>query len=402
MLLWISCAVLSAAVLAFVLRPVWAALRPSQTIDQTAVYRDQLAAIDADLDRGLIAPAEAEGARTEIARRLLAASSTSGSDGTASARSGAVAVGPQRSAPAWLGSVLAAGVPLLAISLYLAVGSPSLPDQPLSARVKAQPPPDPSQLIAAVEARLATNPDDGRGWDVIAPVYYRQGQYAKAGDAYIRAIRLLGESPPRLAGLAESTVLASDGQVTEVAREAFTKLAALEPQRLEPRFWLALGKEQSGRLAEAAADYRALLAEAAGEAQWRQLLTERLSAVEGQQVASSASSPPPDPTAKSLPSTTSPQPPAAGPASTDMAAAERLPPSERQQMIEALVQSLADRLRADGRDLAGWQRLIRAYAILGRKEEALAALGHARRNFTTEPTSLASLADLARQLGLET
>ncbi|TXM81385.1 c-type cytochrome biogenesis protein CcmI, partial [Methylobacterium sp. WL116] len=40
------------------------------TVTETAFYEDQLAEIERDLDRGLIAPAEAESARTEAARRL--------------------------------------------------------------------------------------------------------------------------------------------------------------------------------------------------------------------------------------------------------------------------------------------------------------------------------------------
>jgi cytochrome c-type biogenesis protein CcmH len=67
-----------------------------------------------------------------------------------------------------------------------------------------------------------------------------------------------------------------------------------------------------------------------------------------------------------------------------------------------MVQGLAERLKSQGNDLPGWQRLIRAYVVMGRKDDALAALKAARGNFTDEPGSLSALTELARALGLET
>jgi cytochrome c-type biogenesis protein CcmH len=90
-----------------------------------------------------------------------------------------------------------------------------------------------------------------------------------------------------------------------------------------------------------------------------------------------------------------------GPSAEDVQAAEKMSAADRQRMIEDMVQGLAERLAKDGRDLAGWQRLIRAYAVMGRKDDAVAALGKARGNFTDEPQSLGALADLAKALGLE-
>lgn len=70
-------------------------------------------------------------------------------------------------------------------------------------------------------------------------------------------------------------------------------------------------------------------------------------------------------------------------------------------MIEGMVSGLAARLEKDGRDLAGWQRLIRAYTVLGRKGEAVAALGRARKSFEGDAPTLAVLAELAKELGLD-
>ena len=126
---------------------------------------------------------------------------------------------------------------------------------------------------------MREHPEDGEGWDVIAPVYYKLGRFRDAANAYAHAARLKGETVRRLAGLAESAVFAADGIVTEEARAAYEKILKLEPGRVEPRFWLALAKEQDGKLADALADYKALLAEAPPDAPWRAAVEGRIAEV---------------------------------------------------------------------------------------------------------------------------
>ena len=383
MTLWIAFAVLTAAVLAALLQPLLrpATRRPAAAEADLAVYRDQLSELEAERTRGLIPDTEVEAARTEIARRVLASADrvTEDDASPAAARDDRVRV---------VGLGLAMATPIVAMALYLLVGSPGMPDYPFSARtsisIDAAGLP---QLIARVEARLREHPQDGEGWDVIAPVYLKQARYAEAADAFTRAIAALGESPRRLAGLAEASVLRHDGIVTETARVSYEKLARLEPSRPEPRFWLAVAQEQDGRLADAVAAYDALLREAPADASWRAAVTERRDAAR----------------ARLSPSDTSRAPVVAerGPTADDLAAAERLTPEARTEFINQMVAGLAERLRQDGADLAGWQRLIRAYMVLGRSADALAALAGARRAFASEPQSLAVLDALAKSLRIE-
>ncbi len=93
-----------------------------------------------------------------------------------------------------------------------------------------------------MEARLREDPDQGKGWEVIAPVYLKLGRFRDAANAYANAARLNGETVALLAGRAEAAMLASDGIVTEEARTAYEKILKLEPRRVEPRFWLAHGQ----------------------------------------------------------------------------------------------------------------------------------------------------------------
>lgn len=379
MLVWIAFALLTAAVLVPVLAPLARPARSEEAEGSAeagtlAVYRDQLAEIEAERARGLIGAAEAEAARLEISRRLL--TSAAGSERAAPRAGGAPWPGHARLA---LGTAVAA--PLVALGLYLAHGSPGMPSSPFAARSDAaRAEAELADLIAKVEARLSKVPEDGRGWEVIAPVYLKLGRFSNAANAYANAARLQGETVKLLAGLAEASVLASDGIVTEQARTAYEKILKLEPGRVEARFWLAMAKEQDGRLAEALADYRTLLKEAPPEAPYRPPLDLRIKEV-SRRMAKAALEP-------------------AGPTAADIEAAAKLGPGERARMISAMVDGLAERLKSNGKDLPGWRRLLNAYAVLGRKDDARAALAEARRNFDGDASALSELSQLAATLGL--
>jgi cytochrome c-type biogenesis protein CcmH len=75
-------------------------------------------------------------------------------------------------------------------------------------------------------------------------------------------------------------------------------------------------------------------------------------------------------------------------------------PEERQAFIERMVDGLAARLKADGTDAGGWLKLIRAYHVLGRRNDAIKAVSDAKAGLKGDQTGLARVEDLARQLGL--
>ena len=75
--------------------------------------------------------------------------------------------------------------------------------------------------------------------------------------------------------------------------------------------------------------------------------------------------------------------------------------ADRQAMIETMVQSLANRLDQKGDDLAGWLKLVKAYTVLGRKDDALKALAKAKTQFSGNEGALRDLDTLAAELGLK-
>ncbi len=404
-LLWIGLAVLTAVVLAVLGRALVAEAKVEPgspaAIDrdpELLVYRDQLREIGADRERGVLSSDEAEAARIEVSRRLLAADARRSAAARAvrGADSGRIRLSPV---------TLSAAIVLPTLGLYLLLGSPQMPDHPFVGGRHAAERADVDHLVAQVEQRLRARPDDGQGWDVIAPVYLRLQRFQDAAEAYANAGRLLGQTAARLAGFAEATILANDGVVVDAARRALEQVQALEPQRLEPRFWLALAKEQDGDLAGAATGYRALLAAAAGADKapaWQAGVEERLRQVEAALTQATGSKPAGEKPAAAAPSAAEPRKGEPGPSAAEVEAAARMSDDDRKRMVAGMVEGLAARLEQDGRNPEGWLRLIQSYMVLGRKEEAVAAVGKARRALVGDEKALESIGRLARSLGLET
>ena len=326
-------------------------------------YKAQLEEIRRDVERGLLPQAEAESARAEAARRLIAASSAM--------RRAPPATGPRNRLAAAV--LIAVGLPALAFPLYALLGQPRMPDEPLAARKgAAEAAGEIEAAVAAVEARLIAKPDDGKGWAVIAPVYMRLERYADAAHAYSEALRLLGEDPMRRAAYGEALVAAAGGVVTDEAREAFDRALADEPGQPQARFYLALGAEQDGRHADAIRAYESLLADSPPNAPWRSVVNARLAALKGEPA----------------------------PSETGAGASAAAIPEAQRPMIEGMVTRLATRLASNGGSVDEWSRLIRAYAVLHQEDKAKAALADARKALGPDANAVASLDALAHDLGL--
>jgi cytochrome c-type biogenesis protein CcmH len=345
MMFWVFAALFSLLALALILLP--ALRRPPALAGRgaydRAVYRDQLAELERDRARGVLSADEAAAARLEVERRLLAA---------AEEAPATRAAGPPR---LLLGAVGLAAV-IGAAAVYLAVGSPGLPDQPVAARV---PPGVPEDLAASADhlaERVEQNPGDGEGWLLLARTQAALERYHAAAESFRRAMALTDDRADAAAGYGEMLVLSSNGEVTPAARQAFQAALAKDPSNAPARYYLALADAQAGRAAEAIEAWRKLEAETPPDTPWRASLRKRI-----EETARKAGLPAPEPPR--------------GPSSADIAAAQQMSPEERQKMIRAMVDGLATRLQASPDDAAGWQRLGRAYRVLGEKEKAEAALG---------------------------
>jgi cytochrome c-type biogenesis protein CcmH len=90
-----------------------------------------------------------------------------------------------------------------------------------------------------------------------------------------------------------------------------------------------------------------------------------------------------------------------GPTVEDIATAGGMSEKDRGEMIRGMVTRLADRLKENGNDVEGWQRLLRAYMVLGERDKANAAAADAKRALANDPDKLRRLGDMIKSLGLE-
>jgi cytochrome c-type biogenesis protein CcmH len=372
MTLWIILAVMTAAAIFAVLWPLGQKPAAARGGSDRLVYQDQLAEIDRDRAAGLIGEPEAESARVEISRRLLAAADAEAAPATPSALQAAW----HRRAAAIAAIVV---VPAIALGFYLKLGSPDIPSQSAFIRLNdAQGDQSITGMIAQVEAHLAHEPKDGQGWQVIAPVYLRMGRFDDAVGAWRRAIAINGESVAAESGLGEALVAAANGVVTDDAKQAFGRAFAADPHEVKARYYLGLADEQDGNRDAAAAKWSALLDGAPPDAGWTNFVRAALARVGGQPVAGSK-----------------------GPDAGDVAAAEGMSDPQRTEMVRSMVARLSDRLHSDGGDVDGWMRLVRAYVVLGDRDKAKDAAAEAKRALASRPDDVKRIDDLAKGLGLE-
>jgi cytochrome c-type biogenesis protein CcmH len=284
-------------------------------------------------------------------------------------------------------------VPAVALGFYLRLGSPDVPDQSAFARINGVPGRQSIEsLVSQVEAHLASNPNDGAGWEVLAPVYLRMGRDDDAVAAWRKAIMLNGESPTRDSSLGEALVAAANGVVTDQAKRAFQKAVAGDPHDAKAGYYLGLADEQDGNSAAAVAKWRALLAQAPPDAPWAGFVREALARV--------TAAPSIDSGPKTNSDTGAATGPAPGPTASDVAAANSIGETQRTAMIQGMVQRLADKLHADGDDVEGWLRLVRSYAVLGDRDKAKDAAADAKRALSDHPDEIKRIDDLVKDLGL--
>ena len=352
------------------------------------IYRDQLDEVERDLARGTISAGEAEGARTEVSRRLIAAAGRAET---------AVALGP---APR-LYSRLMAGIaliaaPALALTLYLANGMPGQPDLPLAERpatetaqavrlsqaeAEAAYTPDPmppltgeqkeyAALIIRLEKLLEQRPDDAQGLELLANGYLRLGRYGDAWRAYDRLTTVMGDlaGAGDFAAKAEAMVLAAGGYVSPSAERAIGKALARDEALPVARYYAGLLMVQNGRLDEAISHWEQLKTETPANAPWLPFLDGML--VE----------------AKAMRNELRGGDGAPGPSAADIEAAGAMTPGERQEMIEGMVARLETRLTSEGGEVEEWLRLMNAYKQLGKRDDAarIARLGITAFGSSTE------------------
>jgi cytochrome c-type biogenesis protein CcmH len=371
---------LTALALAILLVPLLLRRRAdaSRETYNLAVYRDQLAEVERDLSRGLLSPEQAEMARAEIGRRILA---------LPAARTSAAS---PSTAPFAVATIAVLLLPFAALLLYARLGSPGLPDQPFAERAAAKTVAsgvqhlDLGKAVAKISAHLQDHPEDLTGWLLLARTEVSLAQYAEAAEAYRHAADLSGHRADIMGDWGEVQVLAAEGTVTPAAREAFQAALADKESAPRSRYYLALAQSQQGDTEAALQGWIDLAADSLAEAEWQPLLRQRIAEAAAQLGVDPA-------TLKT--SSGMPSPAAVAAAAQATAGAS---PEERRAMILAMVGNLAAKLEQQPDDVDGWARLGRSYMVLNEPQKARDAYAHAVKLKPDDPALQQAYAEASR------
>jgi cytochrome c-type biogenesis protein CcmH len=255
---------------------------------------------------------------------------------------------------ALLGAALGVFVIAIGAGIYAVLGQPALAVRAFEGTETR----DLNGLVALLARQMRDHPDDARGWTMLGNAYLSAGDAQDAAKALGRAIALRKNPDGELlSAYGEALVRANGGVVTAEAEAAFNAALAADPKDRAARYFLGFAAVARGDKAGALAQWQSLLADAPPNAPYRAELVDRVAAL------SAATGSAPD--------------------------------------IAAMVAGLAARLKADPDDAAGWQRLVKAYAVLGRRGAAKAALKDARSALASDRDAQAALQAEAKTLKLE-
>ena len=378
-----------------------------------AVLRDQLADVDVQLAAGVLPPADAEGLRIEIKRRMLAAGHIPEEARAAlSSRTlSGVAIG------------LAALVALAGGALYATMGKPGLggiavPVAPGSAPPAGAPAAtgpegagEIAALVAGLEKKVAANANDPEGWRMLGWSYFQMQRFDDSARAYGKAVAINPDGTGYQSAWGEALVQAANGSVTPAAAQAFAKARAQDGADARARYFLGVKKQQDGDAKGALDDWIGLLGESATDAPWVPQLrgvieqtaleakidvSARLAALRPPTSGGATVAAPPMPgLAGAAPAGVMP-----GPSADQVAGAAAMSSGDRQAMIRGMVDGLAQKLKANPRDEAGWLRLMRARSVLGDNAAAAKARNDALAAFAGDAATQARIRAAATEIGI--
>lgn len=203
---WILAALLVALALALVIWPLLRAPRGGVALTQTSLLREQLDALKSAHAAGLVDDATFAAKQQALSAAALALIDAPPTPGAT----------PIAKATALL---LLLALPAATFWLYGEIGTPNAlgfkgpgTGSSVSANGEAATSnaPDLAKAAETLAAKLATTPDDGQGWALLARTYRAIERFPEANEAYTKARSLLPEDPDLLAESAEAMGLASN------------------------------------------------------------------------------------------------------------------------------------------------------------------------------------------------
>ena len=276
------------------------------------------------------------------------------------------------------------GLLLISFGGYMMLGRPDIKATPLaeraverqSAQEAAKAKQDEArQALEEAEAAAKANPDALEPQLILAMQAARQSRFDIEQSALQRAREISNDAPEVLSMLAEALTREAEGTVTLPARRLIAEVLSQNPNDPRALYLAGLAAYQDQEFALAIESWQAVLEVTSPNAPWQQIVVENII-----RAAEEGGLDVPDGVMLS------------GPSQDDIAMAADMSEEERQEMIETMVASLAEKLQQNPDDFAGWQRLARAYQVLGNQEGYIRALmGAANARPADEASQLAAL-----------
>jgi len=239
---------------AFILPPLWFGLRsPREKADRKqanlAIFRDQLAELEREKTEGTLAESDFEQARRELQRRLLEDVEPDAGDTAQGTH------GPSRKMA--IAALLA--LPILAVLGYWMLGNPKALDPAETAAPQQMTAEKINEMVANLAAKVKANPDDLKGWLMLARSYKTMGRYDEAVEAYAKAEKALADDPELLSSYAETIAMASGKGLTGKPSELIERALKIDPQYPHALFLAGAAAMEAGDNKKGIAYWEALL-----------------------------------------------------------------------------------------------------------------------------------------------
>ncbi len=354
------------------------------SVPHNIYFKAQLDELEKDIKADLISEKEAQGAKAELARELI------------KQRAEATA---NKNKEKQLTKALIISTPVFLISLLLIVvisfitysyyGSPNLPASPLALRVS----PEGQRVeienaVEKVEERLKDNPDDARGWAVIAPIYMRMQRFDESVIAYRNVIRLLPPSADTQTDLAEALLMANDSEANAEIMALLDSASKLDPRHIRSRFYLAGEAMRVGDNEGALEKWQELIMLSNGQEEWLEIVNEGLNETQARIALQQSNN-----------EQTQPQ---SEPSQTEPSQTEPSQPDVNAQadFIAQMVERLETRLNEEGGTIEEWTQLVRSLLVLNDKDKAQQFYDKAKQAYPDDDETI-ELDNLAKQADLQ-
>lgn len=223
---WAVGALLAAIILILLLRPLLGKREEggvSRSEANLSIYREQLRELDADLAAGTLRQADYAQAKRELEARLLEDVSEAGTPGEKRGGRG-------------IAYAIVVAVPLLAIGMYLLLGTPDALDPGKAGRDDDAHGISAAQiegLVQKLAERMEQNPEDAEGWKMLGRSYSVLGRHKAAADAYAQAAKRLPADAQLLADYADSLAMAQGRSLEGEPEKLLQRALEADPTNLK-------------------------------------------------------------------------------------------------------------------------------------------------------------------------